>query len=167
MKLNLFCNKNHLDGWVNVDAEAAHEPDEVVDLESPWPWEDGSVDYIRAHDGPEHCVDPIHFMNEAHRVLKDGGVIEIWVPSTDGRGAWQDPTHKSFWNINSFFYYREGDLNDLYPEITATFNWTNFQTAGGEHNIIHVLALGLKNEEWSDARMAEVKAGMEEIEGDD
>ena len=26
-------------------------------------------------------------------------------PSTDGRGAFQDPTHVSFWNSNSFWYY--------------------------------------------------------------
>ena len=31
----------------------------------------------------------------------------IEVPSTDGRGAFQDPTHVSFWNENSFTYYTE------------------------------------------------------------
>ncbi len=31
--------------------------------------------------------------------------MDILVPSTDGRGAFQDPTHVSFWNINSFMYY--------------------------------------------------------------
>ena len=28
-----------------------------------------------------------------------------FTPSTDGRGAFQDPTHVSFWNSNSFWYY--------------------------------------------------------------
>lgn len=31
--------------------------------------------------------------------------------STDGRGALQDPTHVSFWNPNSFWYYT--DPNDM------------------------------------------------------
>ena len=31
----------------------------------------------------------------------------IEVPSTDGRGAWQDPTHVSFWNEHSFWYYTD------------------------------------------------------------
>ena len=26
-------------------------------------------------------------------------------PSTDGRGAYQDPTHVAFYNENSFWYY--------------------------------------------------------------
>ena len=44
-------------------------------------------------------------MNEIHRVLAPGGILLSMTPSTDGRGAWQDPTHISFWNQNSFFYY--------------------------------------------------------------
>ncbi|MDP1796315.1 MAG: hypothetical protein Q8K78_02485, partial [Planctomycetaceae bacterium] len=32
-------------------------------------------------------------------------------PSTDGRGAFQDPTHVSFWNSNSFWYYTRADQN--------------------------------------------------------
>jgi hypothetical protein len=48
-------------------------------------------------------------MNELYRVLADHGVAEIIVPSTDGPGAFQDPTHRSFWNRNSFRYYTAGD----------------------------------------------------------
>jgi hypothetical protein len=44
-------------------------------------------------------------MNEIWRILKPDGIVDISVPSTDGRGAFQDPTHVSFWNINSFMYY--------------------------------------------------------------
>ena len=32
-------------------------------------------------------------------------------PSTDGRGAFQDPTHVSFWNSNSFWYHTRADQN--------------------------------------------------------
>jgi SAM-dependent methyltransferase len=45
-----------------------------------------------------------HLMKEIYRVLEPGGIINIKVPSTDGRGAWQDPTHITFWNLNSFSY---------------------------------------------------------------
>jgi hypothetical protein len=30
------------------------------------------------------------------------------VPTTEGPGAWQDPTHVSFWNRRSFLYYEKG-----------------------------------------------------------
>jgi predicted SAM-dependent methyltransferase len=79
-----------------------------VDLSRRWPWADSSVTYIRAWDIIEHLPDKIHTMNEAHRVLVPGGIIEIKVPTTDGPGAWQDPQHCSFWNRNSFWYFTRG-----------------------------------------------------------
>ena len=47
-------------------------------------------------------------MNELWRVLKPGAKADIAVPTTDGPGAWQDPTHVSFWNRRSFLYYESG-----------------------------------------------------------
>jgi SAM-dependent methyltransferase len=77
----------------------------VADLQERWPFEDSSVGVVRAYDVFEHLRDPIHTMKELSRVLCPGGWAFIQVPSTDGRGAFQDPTHRSFWNENSFLYY--------------------------------------------------------------
>lgn len=89
-------------GWTSVDV---HHADVTADLNERWPFADGSVGVIRAHDVIEHLRNPIHIMNEAYRCLAHGGLFLIEVPSTDGRGAWMDPSHISFWNSNSFFYY--------------------------------------------------------------
>ena len=89
-------------GFLSVDLQDA---DVVTDLNETWPWEDNSVGVIIANDILEHLAKPLHAMKEAYRVLKDGGLFLIQVPSTDGRGAFQDPTHVSFWNENSFWYY--------------------------------------------------------------
>jgi len=83
--------------------------DQIVDLRGPWPWPDSSIEAIRAFDILEHLPDKIHTMNEAWRVLKPGGRFDIEVPTTDGRGAFQDPTHVSYWNRNSFMYYEHGN----------------------------------------------------------
>jgi SAM-dependent methyltransferase len=88
--------------------------DQVVDLNTiPWPWETSAIQEILAEDALEHLC-PLgpgagnfnipHLMKEIYRVLEPGGIINIKVPSTDGRGAWQDPTHITFWNLNSFSY---------------------------------------------------------------
>ena len=109
MKLNLCCSDGHLptvQGWVNVDR--VPPADEIVDLDGPWPWPESSADEIRAHDAIEHLPDKIHTMNEAWRVLTPGGRFDIKVPTTDGRGAFQDPQHCSLWNRNSFYYYTVG-----------------------------------------------------------
>ncbi len=89
-------------GYASVDLKDA-EVD--ADLNGEWPFADSSVGVIRAFDILEHLKDPLHTMKEAYRVLAPGGYMFVQVPSTDGRGAFQDPTHVSYWNENSFLYY--------------------------------------------------------------
>ena len=108
MKLNLGCCDAILPGFVNVDLVPAPGV-EPADLRVPWPWPDSSVEYIRAWDIIEHLPDKILTMNEMYRVLTPGGRTEIAVPTTEGSGAWQDPTHVSFWNRRSFIYFEAGN----------------------------------------------------------
>jgi SAM-dependent methyltransferase len=79
-----------------------------ADLRKPWPWKDSSVSHLRAFDLIEHLPDKILTMNEAHRVLKPGALFHIFVPTTEGVGAWSDPTHVSWWNRAAFDYFLEG-----------------------------------------------------------
>ena len=89
-------------GYETVDMEGA---DIICDLNDGIPVPDNSVGVINASHVLEHLKDPLKSMTEIYRVLADGGWAFIDVPSTDGRGAWMDPTHVSFWNQNSFLYY--------------------------------------------------------------
>ncbi len=82
---------------------------------------DDSVGVVRAHDFLEHITDKVEMMNEVYRVLAPGGMLLSETPSTDGRGAFQDPTHVSFWNENSFWYYTDPQYAKYVPEITARF----------------------------------------------
>ncbi|MGZ4840760.1 MAG: glycosyltransferase [Candidatus Angelobacter sp.] len=109
MKLNLGCCDAAIPGFVNVDIVAGPGVDQVADLSTPWPWADNSIEYVRAWDIIEHLPDKIKTMNEIYRVLAPGGRAEIAVPTTDGTGAFQDPTHVSFWNRRSFLYYEAGN----------------------------------------------------------
>lgn len=111
MKINLGSCDNLLDRpWLNVDAFDFARPGydfRQADLAHPWPWEDSTVSELRAHDIAEHISHPTGkrwFWNEAHRVLRPGGVLSLIVPTTDGRGAWQDPTHVTWWTPNDLFY---------------------------------------------------------------
>jgi glycosyltransferase involved in cell wall biosynthesis len=90
-------------GYETVDIKG--KVDVMTDLNGRWPFDDSSVGVVRAMDVFEHLKDPIHTMTEVSRVLAPGGYLICQVPSTDGRGAFQDPTHVSFWNENSFYYY--------------------------------------------------------------
>lgn len=105
-KLDLCGGHNKPQGFESVDIQGG---DITADLNSKWPFKDGSVGVIRASDALEHLKDPIHVMKEAWRVLAPNGWFLTNTPSTDGRGAFQDPTHISFWNSNSFWYYTKKD----------------------------------------------------------
>ncbi len=107
MKLNLGACDRGFPGYLSVDV--VPPADVVTDLAKVWPWADSTVDAVKAYDIMEHVEDKIHFMNELHRVCKPGARTEIEVPSaTHGAGAFQDPTHKSYWTLNSFQYFQEG-----------------------------------------------------------
>lgn len=105
LSIDLGCGFCKPEGFVGVDIYPWSEEDIIADLSEKFPFPDNSVDEVRAHDIIEHLPDRIHTMNEIWRICKHGAAIDIRVPSTDGRGAFQDPTHVSFWNINSFKYY--------------------------------------------------------------
>lgn len=87
--------------------------DIVADLNKKFPLEDNSVGLLHTFHTLEHLKDPLFSMREIYRVLAHGGWAFIEVPSTDGRGAWQDPTHVSFWNKNSFWYYTDKRYSDF------------------------------------------------------
>jgi len=105
-------------GFIGVDLSGT---DITADLNKKWPFKDNSVGLIRANDIIEHLKDPVNTMNEAYRVLVDGGWLLIEVPSTDGRGAYQDPSHVSKWNSNSFWYYTDKKYAKYVPTIKCRF----------------------------------------------
>lgn len=108
MRLNLGCSDRLLDGFLNVDISPGLGIT-VADLRQPWPWPDDSAELVQAYDIIEHLPDKIHTMNELYRVLAPGATAQIIVPTTDGPGAFQDPTHVSFWHRRSFLYFEHGN----------------------------------------------------------
>lgn len=105
-----------------------HNADVVADLDGDWPIADGSAGVLRASHVFEHLRDPIHAMNEVYRCLAPGGFAFIEVPSTDGGGAWQDPTHVSFWNENSFAYYTRREYARYLPGFRGRFQVSLLRT---------------------------------------
>lgn len=112
-------------GWESVDLENGKIK---ADLNEKWPFEDNSIGAIRAVNIMEHIPNKIHFINEAYRVLKPGGYFISMTPSTDGRGAFQDPTHCAFYNENSFWYYTKSFYQKFTPEVKAKFQTMRLET---------------------------------------
>jgi hypothetical protein len=131
VKLNLGSCDRGFAGFLSVDL--CPPADQIADLSKPWPWEDSTVEEVRAHDVFEHigdcdhvltrcekCKDAcdlfirhssgrIHVMNELHRVLKPGARATVEVPSAaHGGGFACDPTHVTPWCLSTFAYFEKG-----------------------------------------------------------
>jgi len=99
----------------------------------------------------------MHLSTSATRFTRCGKFTAVWPrrvgcsrrpPSTDGRGAFQDPTHVSFWNSNSFWYYTRADQNRFIdcPVRFQANRLKNFFPSEWhrEHQIVYVKADLLK-----------------------
>lgn len=91
-----------------MDSQAREGVDIVHDIEViPWPIEPGSFDIIIAWHVIEH-IKPwliINVMDECWRVLRQGGTIEIAMPTPNSFGFYMDPTHVHTWNEMTPTYF--------------------------------------------------------------
>jgi len=142
--LDLGAAHRKAEGYEGVDMHEAPGVDYVgnfLDLDLP----DNSVGVIRAVDFLEHVADKVAVMNKIWRLLAHGGLLLSMTPSTDGRGAWQDPTHVAGWNENSFWYFTDDNYRKFVPEIEAKFHPSKVLTYfpnewHRDHNISYVQA---------------------------
>ncbi len=143
MKINLGSGHRKIENYVNVDIRESAKPDVVADLSEGFPFKSDSIDEVRAFEFLEHIPlgKTIGVIEEVFRVLKPNGFFEHFTPSTDGRGAFQDPTHLSFWNFNSWFYYTKPAWN-LY-DIKALFGIIRLEdeVTNADNKVIHTYGL--------------------------
>lgn len=94
-KLDLGCGKTPREGFTGVDCRDFGQQ-LVVDLRKKWPFPDGSVEEVHCSHFVEHlgAVDRIHFANELHRVLVNGGKATVIAPHWASPRAYGDLTHQ-------------------------------------------------------------------------
>jgi O-antigen biosynthesis protein len=92
------------------------------------PYADSSVGVVKALDVLQRAPDRAAFLNECYRVLAPGGMLLTDTPSTDGRGAFQDPSHVAFYNENSFVYLTQLSMRATIPTLTARLQLSHVLT---------------------------------------
>lgn len=117
-RLNIGCGYLQRDGWINLDLVPLAGVDVVWDLaNTPWPFDDESVQEIYAKDVIEHLPSLTRVMTEIHRVLAPGGSVEIRVPHFTSKDAFGDPTHMQIFTTQTFEYYCVGHLRSYYANV--------------------------------------------------
>jgi len=103
--LDLGCGVNKPDGYIGLDLQRA---DILCDLKTGIPFAEGSIGLIRAKDFFEHIPDTLAIFNECWRVLKAEGELRVEVPRFPHVDSVKDPTHVSFFVVETFTEYLAG-----------------------------------------------------------
>ncbi len=136
--LDLGCGGNKQPGAFGIDTQEFRGVDMVHNLEDGIPSENETFDVVLAQDFLEHIIPQknIFVMEEIYRVLKIGGKLKFMVPTTDwgGMGAFQDPTHYSFWNQHKFKYFCKDGFRQLY-DVQCWFKTESIETYINQWNV--------------------------------
>lgn len=101
----------------------------MLDVDRPaLRYDDSTVGLIVAVDVLQRVADRARFFNECYRALSHAGLLLTQTPSTDGRGAFQDPSHVAFYNENSFMYLVQKELRPTIPTLLARFQLSHLRT---------------------------------------
>jgi len=148
LKINLGSGNRPLKDYENLDIQERVNPDIVCDIATGLPYNDNSVDEVRAFDFLEHIKpeNVIGVITEIWRVLKPGGKFESFTPDAEfGQAAYQDPTHVSFWTENSWLYYSSEAYRNLYG-TKANFNIEKIERVASEGRVYHLYVVATKRE---------------------
>jgi len=109
LKLHLGCGRTILPGWLNVDIVDLPGVDLVADFDScrtvPLPLGDDSVGEVLMSHVIEHVDDTLALMQELWRVSIPGASMTVRLPYGSSDDAWEDPTHRRPYFLQSFGYF--------------------------------------------------------------
>lgn len=109
INIDLGCGMKKPEGWIGVDNRAFEGVDHVLDIgKDPLPFEDNSVDEIRAIHLFEHLYPEQLFfvMDECFRVMKPLGKLHIEVPKAGTPAYYVHPDHKLQFMPDTFGFFQ-------------------------------------------------------------
>jgi SAM-dependent methyltransferase len=87
LKLNIGCGDVFIEdkSWINVDWASSHRNVANIDIRSPLPFSDNSLEFVYASHLIEHLIDDDlnTLLQEIFRILKPGGICRLVTPDWD------------------------------------------------------------------------------------
>lgn len=139
-KLQLGCGRMPLEGFVNVDWVKLPGVDLVVDLEYKLPFQDNEFDLVYARHTLEHIQNLSGLIKELYRITNPNGKIRLELPHCSSVSAFADPTHKHFFTLHSFDYYKSEYDFDFYSDVRFEIVSRRVEFTGGRFKILNFLS---------------------------
>ncbi len=116
--LHLGCGKTKIPNSIGVDlVNIKGVVDVVHDLNIlPYPFKSSSIKEVHMYHVLEHLDNPLQVLEEIHRILKPGGIINIRVPHFSSMGSFSDITHKRPFGITSFDCFEKNHYQHFYTK---------------------------------------------------
>lgn len=119
MKLDIGCGPKKAPGFVGMDRHDYGDTDIIWNVEQyPWPLDENSCDELRSWHLVEHLKDLKPFLNEVHRVGKNGALFQFATPHFSSRDSWNDPTHIQHYSLH---------FTDIFTDGYLKGQWGNFE----------------------------------------
>jgi len=113
--LDVGCGAAKRRGAMGVDAMALPGVDVVHDLNVyPWPFEDHQFDRVLFTASLECLEDIVKAMEEAHRISRPGGRVEIHTTHFAASNSYWDPKQKWHFSYYTFDYFTEDFVYPIY-----------------------------------------------------
>lgn len=122
-KINLGSGFKRYDGFLNIDDDPLVNPDYIVTLDDPnvkLPFEDNSVEEIKAEHILEHINNFIPLMKELYRVAEHGCILDIIAPNENHSVYYADPTHVRPINVNVMYMFSKKFIRDHIREHNSS-----------------------------------------------
>lgn len=130
--INLGCGSKKLPGEIGVDIFESPCVDIVTDLNVyPLPFEDNSIDIVRSSHCFEHLDNLVALMEDIHRLLRPGGLLELTVPHVSNIEFFRDPTHKHSFTFGTMDYFVRGMKPIDYTHIEFDYIERKLHFSGG------------------------------------
>ncbi|MDT8453122.1 MAG: methyltransferase domain-containing protein [Gammaproteobacteria bacterium] len=130
--INLGCGNNKMPEEIGVDIIDGPCVDIVADLNVyPMPFETNSADIIRSSHCFEYLDNTVALMEDVHRILKPGGILEFTVPHVSNIGFFRDPTHKRPFTFCTMDYFVREIKTVKYTQIEFEYIDRQLRFGGG------------------------------------
>ena len=116
-RLNFGCGFDTRPGYVNFDVYPLPGVDVVAPVDPFYPrlpFDDEEFDDIVAYHVLEHVANKAAIIEEIWRIARRNAVIKIKLPDRSHSDAFLDPTHLSYWEVDTIDFYLPGHLRSYY-----------------------------------------------------